>query len=284
MERQSESSSTDARQRLPIGVGVLSWRAPKTVANTLAQYGDFPALFDEFRLFFQECTDADRRVARQFGVDFAERPTNVGIQDGMRWVAESLKGEYILYLENDFNLIVPPEEAFRELVRAREWIGSGRVDIVRLRSLFNPGLPCTDPHKYSTFYRPRNADPRFQLGAQLADANPLLRWLRPFKARRIAARGAYVEREPEKLFPRVFRREPEGLVTTSAYLNWTNNPVLIRRKLFLRIADYADAHPSHRTVGGFQDFEKPLNCRWWRAQKFRIGLPDGIFTHNRLDR
>ena len=270
--------------QLAIGAGILSWRAPRTVANTLAQYGDFPARFAEFRLFFQECTDEDRRVAGQFGIDFEGRPTNIGIQDGMRWVVESLKSDYILYLENDFNLLVPPEEAFRELERALKWIESGRVDIVRLRSLFNPGIPCTDPHKYSTLYRPTDIDPRFRFAGDLASGNPLLRWLRPFKARRIAARSAYVEREPERLFPRVFRREPEGLVTTSAYLNWTNNPVLIRRELFLRIADYADAHPSHRTVGGFQDFEKPLNCHWWRAQKFRIGLPDGIFTHNRLDR
>ena len=156
--------------------------------------------------------------------------------------------------------------------------------MVRLRSLFNPGVPCTDPKKYSSVFRPKDIDPRFRLHDQLVTANPLVRWLRPFKARRIAARGVYVERAPESLFPKVFAREPEGLVTTSAYLNWTNNPVLIRRALFLRIADYADAHPSHRTVGGFQDFEKPLNCRWWREQRFRIGLPDGIFTHNRLDR
>lgn len=280
----NQPTSTSPSARLAIGAGILSWRAPRTVANTLTQYGDFPSYFAEFRLFFQECTEADRRVARQFGIDFAERPTNIGIQDGMRWVVESLKSDYILYLENDFNLIVPPEAAVRELAKAKAWIESRRVDIVRLRSLFNPGSPCTDPHKYSVFFRPTDVDPRCQFRVHLKTGNPLLRLFRPFKARRIASRAAYVERAPEKVFPRIFRREPEGLVTTSQYLNWTNNPVLIRRDLFLRIADYADAHPSKRTVGGFQDFEKPLNCHWWRAQKFRIGLPDGIFTHNRLDR
>lgn len=274
-------------KKLPISVGLLSWRAAQTIANTLSRYredGDFASRFAEFKVFFQECSPSDRAVAERFGVAFEGRADNIGIQDGMRWVVESLTGEFVLYLENDFNLAVPPDEACAEIEAARNWIESGRVDMVRLRSRFDPGLPCTAPVKYSSVFRPKDVDPRFRLHDQLVTPNPLVRWLRPFKARRIAARAIYVEREPERRFPQIFRREPEGLVTTSAFLNWTNNPVLIRRELFLRIADYADAHPSHRTVGGFQDFEKPLNCRWWRAQKFRIGLPDGIFTHNRIDR
>lgn len=267
-----------------IGAGILSWWSPKTVAHTLSLYGDFPARFDEFKIFFQECTEEDRRVAEACGVAWQGRPENVGIQSGMRWVVENLTSEYVLYLENDFNLDVPVDAAVRELARARDWIASGRVDLVRLRSRFNPGEPCGDPEKYSSVFVPQDIDPRFRQAHRLVKANPLTRFLRPLKSRRVASRAAYVERSPEKLFPKIFMRQPEGLVTTSAYLNWTNNPVLIRRDLFLKIADYADTHPSSRTVGGFQDFEKPLNCHWWRAQKLRIGLPDGIFTHNRIDR
>lgn len=37
-----------------ISAGVLSWKAPQTIANTLAQYGDFPKRLNEFKLFFQE--------------------------------------------------------------------------------------------------------------------------------------------------------------------------------------------------------------------------------------
>ena len=271
-------------ETLPISAGILSWGAPRTVANTLRQYGSFPRRFSEFKIFFQEMSDADRAVADAAGVPYEGRAENVGIQAGMRWVVEGLTGEYVLYLENDFILDVPEEEAVAELSRALEWIRSGRVDIVRLRSRFNPGEPLIAPRKYSEVFTPADIDPRFRLYGQIRKAHPLVRWLRPFKSRRAAARAAYVEREPERLFPGIFAREPEGLVTSSRYLNWTNNPVLLRRDLFLRIADYADAHPSRRTVGGFPDFEKPLNCRWWRAQNLRIGLPDGIFTHNRLDR
>lgn len=269
---------------LPISAGILSWKAPATVANTLSQYGDFPRRFTEFRIFFQECTESDVAAAERAGVAWTGRPDNVGIQRGMRWVVENLRSDYVLYLENDFNLLVPPDEAERELRWALDWIASGAVDIVRLRSRFNPGEPCGDPEKYSSIYRPRDVDPRFIRPERLGHGNPWIRLFRPFKCRRIAARGAYVERAPDVLFPRVFTRDARGLITTSAYLNWTNNPVLIRRDLFLEIADYADAHPSHRTVGGHQDFEKPLNCHWWRTRGLRIGLPDGIFIHRRLDR
>lgn len=274
----------DAGEKLQIGAGILSWKAPKTVAHTLGQYGDFPSRLAEFRIFFQECSDADVAAAERAGIPWTGRPENVGIQRGMRWVVENLTSDYVLYLENDFHLLVDPEEAVRELRRALDWLESGAVDIVRLRSRFDPGEPCGDPDKYSSIYRPADVDPRFIHPERLKSGNAWIRLFRPFKCRRIAARGAYVERAPEKLFPKVFTRDATGLVTTSAYLNWTNNPVLIRRKLFLEIADYADAHPSRRTVGGHQDFEKPLNCRWWRTRGLKIGLPDGIFTHQRLDR
>jgi len=274
----------DLTDKLPIGVGLLSWRAPRTIDNTLSQYGDFKSYFAEFRAFFQECSSDDEAVALKYGVDYIGRRDNVGIQAGMRWVVENLRSEIVLYLENDFNLLVGAGEAAGELKKALEWICRGDVDIVRLRSLFRPGEPCGDPEKYSSVYLPKDVDPRFEHPERLGRGNAIVRLFRPFKCRRIAARSAYVERAPEKRFPRIFRRDDIGLITTSSHLNWTNNPVLIRRDLFLRIADYADAHPSHRTVGGFQDFEKPLNCRWWRAQRFRIGLTDGIFTHNRIDR
>jgi len=269
---------------LPISAGMLSWRAPRTVERTLGAYRDYMRLFGEFKLFFQECSEEDSATAERFGVDWKGRAENVGIQAGMRWVVENLSSEHVLYLENDFVPCVPFDEARRQLESALDWIRSGRVDVVRLRSRFNPGFPCGDPEKYSSVFAPKEIDPRFGMYDSLVRPNPLVRWLRPFKSRRAASRAAYVEREPERLFPRLFTRDDTGLVTTSAYLPWTNNPVLIRRDLFLKLADYADAHPTRRTTGGFQDFEKPLNCHWWRAQRLRIGLLDGIFTHCRIDR
>lgn len=41
-------------------------------------------------------------------------------------------------------------------------------------------------------------------------------------------------------------------------------------------------HPSRRTSNGFQSPETPLNCPWWRRQRFRIGVGRGLFTHRRL--
>lgn len=267
-----------------ISAGVLSWKAPQTIANTLAQYGDFPKRLNEFKLFFQEISQSDREVAEKYAIEYLGRDKNIGIQGGIRWVVENLKSEFVIFLENDFNLLVSPGEAVKELEKAKAWIKSGAVDMVRLRSIFNPGEPCGDPDKYSSIYKPTEVDSRFINPSRLKKGNFFIRLFRPFKCRRIAARGVYVERYPEKLFPKIFKRDEVGLITDSRYLNWTNNPVLIRRDLFLKIADYADAHPSSRTVGGYQDFEKPLNCLWWRKQGFKIGLLDGIFTHRRLDR
>jgi hypothetical protein len=34
---------------------------------------------------------------------------------------------------------------------------------------------------------------------------------------------------------------------------------------------------------GFQSPERPLNCRWWRNQHFKIGQGKGLSTHRRMD-
>ena len=270
--------------KLPISAGMLSWKAPKTVANTIAQYQDFPARLAEFKVFFQQISDSDKAVATAANLPYIGREDNVGIQGGIKWVVESLTSEYVIFLENDFNLCVSVDEAVKELQKSLDWLKSGKVDMVRLRSRFNPGVPCGDPDKYFEMYRPVEIDPRYQLEYRPGKGNKLLQWIRPGKAGRIAARGAYVEKNPELVFPKIFTRDEVGLITSSKYLNWTNNPTLIRRDLFLQIIARAEAHPSSRTVGGMQDLEKPLNSLWWRAQDYKIGLIDGIFTHNRLDR
>ena len=98
-------------------------------------------------------------------------------------------------------------------------------------------------------------------------------------------RGLYIEKWPERLFPKYIWKTGDGMyIVDSKVINWTNQSILTTKRFFLQMLDYADQHPRSRTVNGFQDMEKPLNCRWWRRQHFKIGVSDGLFTHQRLDR
>jgi hypothetical protein len=170
-----------------------------------------------------------------------------------------------------------------ELEKNLELIETGKIDIMRLRSRWNPGDPFQDVCKYSKIHKPREIHPDFKEHHKIAKTSPIAKYLNPWKARKLASRALYIEKNPEQICPEL-HKEGDMYIGDSSVLNWTNNPVLMRRQLFLSLLDYADAHPSSRTVHGFQDLEKPLNCRWWRRQHFRIGVGEGIFTHNRLDR
>lgn len=271
-------------EKLPISLGILSFKAPKTIDLTLTQYGDFLSHFDEAKLFFQCFSETDKQIAESHHVLYEGRPDNIGIQGGMRWVAENLKSDYILYLENDFQLSVDIPHALAVLKDALNRIESGQIDIMRLRSRFTPGDPFQDVVKYTRIFKPRQIHPDFSDFKKIQKTNPLLRFINPLKARKLACRSLFIEQYPEKRFPNYIKKDGDVYVIDSAYLNWTNNPFLMKLDLFLRLMDYADAHPSHRTVGGMQDMEKPLNCGWWRRQHFKIGIGDGIFTHRRIDR
>jgi hypothetical protein len=84
-------------KKLPISAGILSFKAPQTIDATLAQYGDFLRHFEEAKVFFQAFSETDREIARKHHIDYSGRTDNVGIQNGMRWVAENLKASCILY-------------------------------------------------------------------------------------------------------------------------------------------------------------------------------------------
>jgi len=270
-------------KKLPVSVGILSFKAPQTIDATLKQYGDFLSRVAEAKVFFQAFSETDALIAQKHRVDYLGRPDNVGIQGGMRWVAENLSQDVILYLENDCRLTTDVDAAVAYLDNMLARIQSAEIDIMRLRSRWNPGEQFSDVAKYTKIHKPRKIHPDFQEHHKIAKTSPVLKYLRPFKARKLAARALYIEENPEQVCP-ALRKAGDIYIGDSCALNWTNQSIMMRRQLFLDLLDYADAHPSSRTVGGMQDMEKPLNCRWWRRQHFRIGVGDGIFTHHRLDR
>lgn len=271
-------------KKLPVSVGILSYKAHKTIDKTLEQYGDFLSYFEEAKVFFQCFSEQDKEIAEKYRIAYEGRPDNVGIQGGMRWVAENLKCDYILYLENDIQLLTDIPTALVEIEKAMNLMANGQAEVVRLRSRFQPGEQFCDVEKYTRIFKPVSIHPDFQEFFKIKKTNPVLKYLRPMKARKLLARSLYIEKYPEQLFPKYIRKEGDFYFADSSSLNWTNNAIITKKDFLLKLLDYADAHPSSRTVGGMQDFEKPLNCRWWRKQRFNIAISEGIFTHQRLDR
>jgi len=276
--------------RLPIGVAILSWKSPETVRNTLQTYtkNDFLSLFEDVVLCFQAISDADQALAKDLGIRYVGNEKNTGIQGGFRMAYENLNCEYVMVLENDCLLRTDRGMAYDRLSEALSLLQDGRADLVRMRSRYHPGPPMRAASVYSRFYpiveQAKNWTGSEELSTAPDFIKKLRRTIRPFKARKWIGRSVYIEEHPELKHPRYINKIKDTFIVDSAVLPWTNQPTLLSRKLFQHLLDFADAHPSSRTVNGLQDFEKNLNCAYWRKRHYKIGVSTGIFTHLRLDR
>jgi hypothetical protein len=272
--------------KLPIQVGILSYKAPETVAATLENYmrrGLFD-IVEKVVVFFNGATKEDEQVALKYGLEYRTNPRNLGIKGGMRWEAETLDGPWILHLENDCPMIVDQETAYSDLGFALLLLKTGQADVVRMRSRFTPGEQFCDVGKYTKMYRVTEIDPRFAEPEKINKPQTWKRLFRPIKARIMSGRSLYIEKNPDILFSKDIRKVADDwYVADSATTDWTNQPILLGRDFYLRMLDYADANLA-RTIASKHDLEKLLSHRWWRGQHFKIAQGNGIFTHKRLDR
>lgn len=278
-----------------VGLAILAYKAPRTTQASIEnhQAHGLYALFDQVVVCFQACSDEDLAMANRCGVRAVGRPDNVGIQGGFRWAWETLKTDYVLILENDIPVCVSPERMREQLCEAIERLEAREVDLVRLRHRFNPGEQNRFAAPYAWYWSIYETDVRWNDTEPICRVSKGRKWLRrvvhPFKAQKWCGRSPYIEARPEKLFPRWIKRiGPDFLCVDSWVLPWTNQCTLISHDLMGELLDYADRHPAqriHNSEGNkLQTLETPLNCLWWKRRHFRIGLPEGVFTHCRLDR
>lgn len=275
---------------MKLGLGILSWRAPKTLAASLATYeaGGLFDLFDELRVFFQEITPEDRDTGTGYGLHVDGSEANLGIEGGVRALVEGTSADLLLLLENDCPLVVDAATAKDTLERAVADMEAHSLPVMRMRSRRRPGENFTRPLKYQRFFPVRDA---LDTEVEILDVSPLAaamrRVLRPSKADGFRAEAIHTERDPAARQPKAVRRSANGnWLSDSRYMNWSNQSVLVRPE-FMRdvLLPGVAAHPSKRTIGGAQDIERAANRQWWRDLAVPIGFSDpGLFTHARLDR
>ena len=255
-----------------LSVGVLSYRAPATLAQTMESYkrGELAACAGECCVFFNAMTQADAEICARYGWRCAGSPANLGLLGGMDALARTMTGDYLLMLQNDCPLVTDAAVTRRYLAEATALLASGQADIVRCRSRTQPGQGFADGKKFARYY-----------GAGWRPA--LRRLLRPAKARRMIGRAPYAIPDAERRFPAYIERKGDFLVVDSSVINFTDQPFLISRPFMLELLDWAKAHPKKRTLNGFQVLELNLNTLWWRAQHFKVAVGEGLFTHARLD-
>lgn len=258
-----------------LAICILSWKSHKTLLKTLESYkkSNLFNYADENLIFFQEISAKDIEIANRYGLNYMGSEKNLGIENAWQTILENVKSPFVLFLEADCPLIEPEEEVQKQIATSIDLLKSDIVDIVRLRHRYETGYKFNILQKYKDFY-----------GSGLK--NTLLRWLRPGKAKRLLGASIYANENPEQIHPKeITKYNPTTYITSSKNMNWTNQSVMFKKELMLeQLLPYIRTHPSSRTLNGFQDMEKSLNCRWWRQQDYKIAIGKGLFTHVRWDR
>ena len=237
-------------ERLPISIGILSWKSGQTLVNTLYTYHK-NGLFDiveDVTILFQEYSSQDYQIAEHFGLEYMAEPNNIGIGQGFIKLTKNSLTDNVLILEHDWKLIADKETTYNRLKSGIEMLDNG-YSCVRYRHRKNPGYP-----HFSFKYKDRELD---YYDDEIECTSPHLldsvHWC-----------------EPNEKFPNHIQKDGEYFITTSRWGNWTNNPCLYKKDFYLN------------TVKPFAGNGIALEgniSRWWAKQEYKVTHGEGLFHH-----
>lgn len=243
--------------KLPIGLGILSWKSHKSIKNTLSSLRN-NGLLDicaQTSVFFQETRKRDLKLAKRYDLEVMQSSENVGIGKAFLELAESIEEPYVILLEHDWELVVNRASTYAHLKDAIHLLEDG-YDCVRLRHRHNYG----EPHYSIGKYRERELD-------YYDD------WIQLYHPHLIDT-VHWIDR-PDLKWPDKIQKLGEFFVCDSRYANWTNNPCLMERQFFIdSIREF---------VGDGIDLEKNISY-WWARQNYKVAQGQGLFKHNDKDK
>jgi len=243
--------------KLPIGLGILSWRSDKSIKNTLSSLSrnGLLEICSESRIFFQQTRNSDLRLASRYKLDVISSNENIGIGKAFLELAESFNEPYIILLEHDWQLVENLNQTYAQLKNALDLIERG-CNCVRLRHRYKYG----EPHYSVGKYREKELD-------YYDD------WIELYHPHLIDTLH-WIER-PDLKWPEKIQKNGEFFICDSRYANWTNNPCLMERQFFI--------DSINNFVGDGIDLERNISF-WWARQNFRVAQGEGLFMHNDKDK
>lgn len=237
-------------EKLPLSIGILSWKSGQTLVNTLQTYFDreFLHQVNDVCILFQEISEQDKQIAKHFNIPYIGFSHNVGIGQGFIQLTEQAKTDNVMVLEHDWKLIEDRDVTLDRVKSGIELLDNG-YSCVRYRHRKEPGHP-----HFSFQYQGRELD---YYDKEIEVTSPHLldsvHWCDPFEK-----------------FPQHIGKEGEYFTTTSRYGNWTNNPCLYKKDFYLD------------TVKQFAGEGIALEgniSKWWAKQTYKVAHGEGLFKH-----
>lgn len=244
-------------KKLPISIGILSWNSNTTLRNTLESY-ERNGLFDivnDVTIFFQECSDDDLRLSREYNIQFIAYNKNIGIGEAFFKLSQISETDNVLLLEKDWELVEDRQTTYDRLKSGIELLNSG-FNCIRYRHRNNPGYPLYSRNAYE--------------GNELEHYDTITELKSPHLIECIH----WIE-NPEQLFSDKIQKVNGYYVTTSRWSCFTNNPCLYKKDFYIEIVN------SFKNKG--QHLENDIS-HWWVRQNFKVAFGEGLFTHNDIQK
>ena len=255
-----------------IGVAILSHGRLDKLEKSLHSYIDnglIEIVGDSF-VFFNEISNNDiNLIEHDFPMfEWGGHPQNLGIGWGMTKAIEDINTEYVLFLENDFELEPLKGDIYLQLQLGYKNIENGNVDIVKFRTM-------KDYIKTSNEAKEWAAKNEGELGR---DGCVEKNWWMGFAAEEdFGYNNLDICEEID---------QKNNIVLwnmSSKHANWSNNPFLCKKDWFLKAAKNRgfdidmDLKPSNQRS---PDFEEQMAIEeWWQKQDYRVGILPGLFIH-----
>ena len=237
-------------EKLPLSIGILSWKSGQVLVNTLQTYfeREFLHQVNDVTILFQEFSEQDKQIAEHFNIPYIGLKENIGIGQGFIRLTENAQTDNVLVLEHDWKLIEDKETTEKRIKSGIELLENG-YDCIRYRHRKHPGHP-----HFSFQYRGRELD---YYDKEIEVTSPHLldsvHWT-----------------DPAEQFSDKIQKEGEYFVTTSRWGNWTNNPCLYKKNFYLE------------TVKPFAGNGIALEgniSKWWAQQTYKVAHGEGLFHH-----
>lgn len=271
-------------------LSILSWRQHEVLERTLSTFEKRGVLgeFSHRRIFFNELSPGDLDIARTYGLEAIFSKANLGIFGGARALAQACTTEFMLFVENDCWPIVDKTAFVDGLARAIADMTEYDCPVFSLRSRRQPGEKFDRRERYSRYFRieqPLDLPAQNPANTSRKPTNSPLRVFEDLRKPKLRGCALYAEERPDLRHPSVIRKTKNGnWLTTSRFLNWSNNCLLIRTRFMCEtIINRVESHPAATTINGQQNIEGAVKLNgWWATQNVPMGQAEpGPMTHVR---
>ena len=251
-----------------IGVVVLSHGRRDKLEKSLKSYeenGLIDMVGDNFIFFNEVANDDISLIENDYkSFEWGGHPQNLGIGWGMTKAIDEIQTEYVLFLENDFELQSDEKDIYLQLEMGYRNIKEGKIDIVKYRNLDDYINTSNEARLW-----------HIRKGRQGVEETGHM-----YIGFAVEENYGYDNLD---ICNKVDESSDKVLWSMSCKnAGWSNNPFLCRKEWFLEIATtigFDLSQPLRPSNMRNPDFEEQIGIKYWVEQNYKVGILPGLFIH-----